>query len=148
MAERYYERALELNPNDAEQVAYMGVLHAFLGRPDEAVEWFRQARLLDPYFEPSWYRPILGVAHFIAGRYEEAVTALGRSPSMPVWVQAYLAACHALAGRAECARELKAELLRAVPDFSLTRLAAKELFKRAADRDRLVEGLRRAGLPE
>lgn len=42
LAEQYYRRALELNPNDAEQVAYMGVLHAYFGNLDESLTSFRQ----------------------------------------------------------------------------------------------------------
>jgi adenylate cyclase len=148
LAERYYERALELNPNDAEQIAYMGVLNTYLGNPDGAVGWFGRARALDRYFEPSWYWPMLGVAHFTARRYDEAVAALHRSPTMPVWVRAYLAACHALAGRADRARELAANVVRSAAGFSSALLAAKEPFKRPADREALLKGLCDAGLPE
>jgi adenylate cyclase len=148
LAEHHKRRALELNPNSPEQVACTGVLCTFLGRPDEAVDWFAQARLLDPYFEPSWYWSILGIAHFTGRRYDDAIALLGRSPTMPVWVRAYLAACHALAGRTDQARALAAELVRAAPGFSLTRFVAKEPFRRPADRASLSEGLRKAGLPE
>ena len=147
LAERYYERALELNPNDAEQLAYMGVLHTYLGDPDGAVGWYGRARLLDRHFEPSWYWPMLGVAHFTARRYDEASAALHRSPTMPVWVRAYLAACHALAGRADRARKFAADVVRSAPGFSSARLVGKEPFKRPADREVLLEGLREAGLP-
>lgn len=148
LAEHHKRRALELNPNSPEQVACTGVLYAFLGRPEEAVRWFERARLLDPYFEPTWYWPLLGVAHFVAGRYDEAVVLLGRSPTMPVWVRAYLAACHALAGGADRVREFVADLARSAPNFSSALLVAKEPFKRPADREALLEGLRDAGLPE
>jgi hypothetical protein len=59
-----------------------------------------------------------------------------------------LAACHALLGRTDRAREFASEVRRRAPDFSLTRLAAKEPFKRSEDRDRLIQGMRAAGLPE
>ena len=85
---------------------------------------------------------------FTAPRYEEAIAVLGRSPTMPVWVRAYLAACHALAGRLEPARVLAAEVVRAALGFSLSRFVAKEPFRRPADRVSLREGLHKAGLPE
>jgi adenylate cyclase len=147
LAEHHKRRALELNPNSPEQVACTGVLCTFLGRPEEAVGWFERARQLDPFFEPTWYWPLLGVARFVAGRYDEAVLALGRSPTMPVWVRVYLAACHALLGELDRARALGAEVLRLAPGFSSTAFVAKERFKRAVDRERLSEGLRGAGLP-
>jgi tetratricopeptide (TPR) repeat protein len=148
LAEHHKRRALELNPNSAEQAACTGVLYAFLGRPEEAVEWFDQARRLDPHFEPTWYWPLLGVAHFVAGRYEEAARVLARSPTMPVWVRVYLAACHALLGDVDRARALGAEAALLAPNFSSAGFVAKERFKRPADRDRLLKGLHGAGLPE
>jgi class 3 adenylate cyclase/TolB-like protein len=147
LAEQHYRRALELNPNNAEQVVRMGSLNVFLGKPDEAIGWLSQARLLDPYFEPDSYWHILGCAHFIARRYDDAIAALSRAP-ISFWTQAYLAACSALGEKAERARALAAEVLRLSPDFSLNRLAAKEPYKSSIDREHLISGLRKAGLPE
>ncbi|WP_162419660.1 tetratricopeptide repeat protein [Microvirga brassicacearum] len=65
LAEQYYQRALDLNPNDPEQIAYVGVLKTVLGEPDQALAGLEQARLLDPFFGPSWYWPLQGMAHFI-----------------------------------------------------------------------------------
>jgi adenylate cyclase len=148
LAEQYYRRALELNPNNAEQVARMGFLCANLGKPDEAIDWLKQAQVLDRHLNPTWYWHMLGYAHFVAHKYEEAIAAYSRSSTMPFWVQAYLAACYALTDRVDQAREFAANVLRLAPDFSSTRLAGKEPFKRPADRDHLLDGLRKAGLPE
>jgi TolB-like protein len=148
LADQYYRRALELNPNDPETLFRMSFLYSCLGRPDEAFGWLKQARVFDPYFNPTWYRHKLGFSHFIAHRYEEAIAALSRSSTMPFWVQAYLAACYGLTNRIDRARELAAEIVRLVPDFSRARLAAKEPFKHPADREHLLEGMRKAGLPQ
>jgi adenylate cyclase len=91
---------------------------------------------------------MIGVAHFIAQRYDDAIAALGRSPDMPLWVQAYLAACCALAAMPERARDYAAEVLRRSPNFSASRFATKGLFKRTADTELLITGLRKAGIPE
>ena len=148
LADQYYQRALRLNPNNSEHVARMGFLYAYTGRPDEALDSLAQARVIDPFFSPVWYWHHLGYAHFIARRYDDAIAALSHSTTMPFWVQAYLAACYALTDREDRAQELRSEILRLVPDFSLIRLAAKEPFKHPADRDHFVDGLRKAGLPE
>jgi adenylate cyclase len=87
------------------------------------------------------------LSHFIAHRYEEAIAAFSRSATMPFWVRAYLAVCYGFTNVIDRARELAAEVLRMVPDFSSARLAAKEPFKHAADREHLLEGMRKAGLP-
>ena len=148
LAEEYYERALALNPNDPEQIARMGFLRAFLGRPDDALDWLKRARTVDPFFNPVWYSHSMGYAYFFAHQYDAAIAALERSVTMPFWVQAYLAACYALTGKTDAAREFAHQVLHLAPEFSSARLVAKEPFKRRADGQHLVSGLLKAGLPE
>jgi adenylate cyclase len=119
-----------------------------VGRPEESLECFKQARLVDPHFNPAWWTHMLGVAHFTARHYDEAIAAFGRSSTNPLWVRAYLAACHALTDKHESARELSREVLRLAPEFSASRFVEKEPYERPVDRERLLEGLRKAGLPE
>ena len=63
-------------------------------------------------------------------------------------MRAYLAACHALAGRRDRAKMAAVEVTRRSPGFSAALLAAREPFKLAADRQHLLDGLLKAGLPE
>jgi regulator of sirC expression with transglutaminase-like and TPR domain len=51
LAEQYLDRTLELNPNDPESVVEGGFLHACLGKPDQALDWTKQAKHLDPYIK-------------------------------------------------------------------------------------------------
>jgi TolB-like protein len=148
LAEEYYQWALALNPSDPEQIARMGFLWASLGRPDDALDWLKRARIVDPYFNPVWYSHSMGYAHFLARQYDDAIAALERSVTMPFWVQAYLAACYALTGRTDPAKEFAREVLRLAPKFSSARLVAKEPFKLRADGEQLFSGLLKAGLPE
>jgi TolB-like protein/Tfp pilus assembly protein PilF len=148
LAEQYYRRALELNPNSPDELATMGALIGYLGRPEEGIAWFEQARRVDPFFDPSWYWHLFGTTCFNARRYDDAVAAYGRSTTPPVWVVAYLAASHALAGRSEQAADCAAEVVRRSPHFSAAILAAKEPYKLPVDRAHLLDGLRKAGLPE
>jgi adenylate cyclase len=148
LAEHHYLKGLELNRNSSSLLAGLGSLYAYLGKPAEGVKYLEEAKRLDPFFDPTWYWPTLGTAHFIARRYDDAIAALGRSPTMPYWAQAYMAACYALTDRSEQARDCAAAVLRLQPDFSLARFAAKESFKHAADRQHLLDGMRKAGLPE
>ena len=67
---------------------------------------------------------------------------------MPAWVHGYLAACYALMDEKDQAGSHVAEVLRQAPDFSAIQFLAKEPFKQSADQNRLLEGLRKAGLPE
>jgi TolB-like protein/DNA-binding SARP family transcriptional activator len=148
MSEQCYRRALELNPNSPDELASMGSLCGYLGRPGEGLDWFEQAKRVDPFFDPTWYWHLRGATCFNARRYDDAIAAFSRSMSPPAWVRAYLAACHALAGRRDQARTIAADVTLRSPGFSATLLAAREPFKLAADRQHLLDGLLKAGLPE
>jgi adenylate cyclase len=148
LAEQYFHHTLELNPNDPELIVEGGFLYAYLGKPDQAIDWIKRAKRLDPYFNQIRYWHYLGYAHFIAHQYEAAVVAFSHSATMPFWVHAYLAASYAHMEKTDLAQEFAAQVLRLKPDFSTTRLAGKEPFKRPEDRDHLLDGLRKAGLPD
>jgi len=147
LAEHHYLKAFELNPNRAQVAAGLADLNIALGKPEEALERFRQAKRIDPYFDPSWYWPMVGVAHFVAEHFDDAIAALNRSPNMPTWVHVYLAACHGLKGDMDRAHHHAAEVMRRRPAFSVLRFVKKDAYKRAEDRQRLINGLRKAGLP-
>ena len=111
-SEQHYRRAIELNPNSPPELAAMGSACSFLGRPDEGLQWFELAKRVDPFFEATWYWNLLGAAYFNARRYDEAVAALEHIPNPAIWVRAYAAAAHALAGRIKKAKEIAASLVR------------------------------------
>ena len=146
LSEQHYRRAIELNPNSPAELAAMGSACSFLGRPDEGIQWFELARRIDPFFEANWYWNLLGAAYFNARRYDEAVAALEHIQSPPIWVKAYAAAAHALAGRIEAAKEIAATLAKEAPTFSAEALVRKEPYKNPADLEHLAAGLRKAGL--
>jgi adenylate cyclase len=66
LAEHHYQRALELNPNRSPLLASIGFLYSYLGRPAEGIGYLKEARLLDPFFEPSWFWSSIAAAHFSA----------------------------------------------------------------------------------
>jgi TolB-like protein/Tfp pilus assembly protein PilF len=145
LADEYYARALKLNPISPDDLASTGALRSFQGRPEEGMAWFEQAKRVDPFFDPTWYWQLLGATCFNARRYDEAIAAFSRSANKPVWVHAYVAACHAQAGRADEAVAAAAEAIHLCPDFSAALLAAKEPYELAADREHLLAGLCKAG---
>jgi adenylate cyclase len=148
LSEHHYRLAVDLNPNSARSFTGMGDVLMMTGRPDEAIEWYKRTRIVDPHFNPSWWWRMVGLAHFIAHRYDEAIAAFSRSANMPAWAEAYIAASHALAGRLDSAQRCGAEVLRLLPDFSSKSFAAKEPYKLPHDRERLLDGLGKAGLPD
>ncbi len=145
-AERHYRRALELNPNGPTELATIGSACSYLGRPEEGIRYFLQARRVDPYFESIWYWHLLGITYFNARRYEEAVATLDRSTRPPPWILAYKAAAHSQAGQMEAANELRAKIDQRFPDFRAVMLLEKEPFRNPADLRHLASGLYKAGL--
>jgi adenylate cyclase len=147
LAEHYFKRALALNPNKPTTITALGVLYGFLGRMDEGIACFKQAKTIDPYYNPTWYWPRLGVIYFIAQNYDEAIAHLLRPPTLREWAHCYLAACYALTNRMEDAARHARQALSKAPDLSAAVFAEKEPFAAPSYRDRLLQALRKAGLP-
>ena len=146
LSERHYRRAVELNPSSPDELAAMGIACSYFGRPEEGIGWFELTKKVDPFFDPSWYWNLLGATYFNARRYEDALAAFARNATPPVWVRAYGASAHALAGRTSAARALAASIAADAPDFSAADMMRKEPYKAAADIEHLAAGLRLAGL--
>jgi adenylate cyclase len=125
---------------------------AATGRPDEGIAKIETAIRLSPRDRGIWVSlQSMGLAHFAAGRYEEAADWTQRSlqhrPDAPN-THALLAATYAHLGRLDEARAESREVLRLQPDYSL---AGVRLIFRGADLDfleRHIDGLRKAGLEE
>ena len=85
-------------------------------------------------------------------RYGDAIETFRRSvalnPEGALYARIYLAACYGLLGNIDAAREEMDEVRRKLPEFSKTWVRTFLPYKRAADIDRLLEGLRLAGLAE
>jgi len=96
-AARLIDRALALNPNDADVLAHAGLCRAYLGDPAEGLALAEKAIRLHPR-HPEWYRVSLAAPLFALGRYADARDAVAATPRAFVDVPAYLAASAALAG--------------------------------------------------
>lgn len=147
LAEFHSERAITLTPNRSQVLADRCELLTLLGRPLEAVASLNRARQLDPY-HPKWFWWNLGHAYYVARRYLEATAAFAHIESLPYFAHAYAAACHAQLEQSDLARAHTDKVMQLRPDFSLRYFMETEPFKRESDGAHMVEGLRKAGLPE
>jgi adenylate cyclase len=147
LAEHHYNRALALNPNRAVLLASTGYLYDCLGQPEKAVELYKDASQLDPFYQSSWYWISLGSAYFNARRYEEAIAALEHAVDDWELKHALLAASFAQLGRAEEVQHHAREVLRLTPNFSIGLATRREAYKREEDRRHLVDAFTKAGLP-
>ncbi|MEI3855448.1 MULTISPECIES: adenylate/guanylate cyclase domain-containing protein [Ensifer] len=148
VAEQHFTNAVSLNPNHACRRADMAIFDGYRGEPEKAIEGMLEAKRLDPFFNPSWYWGELGSMYFNARRYADAIASMRRSTTLSWFKQAWLAASYALAGKPDDAKHCVDEVLRQVPDFSISTYQAKEPLIRLEDRQHLVEGLSKAGFPK
>ena len=141
---------IKIEPGNADAYANLaGALH-LNGEHEQVHPLIEKAILLNPFY-PFYYTLYKGLAYLAMERYEDALEALRRSAahnpeSMPA--QLYLAACFGLKGEDGSAREAMAEVYRINPDFSPSWMRTFLSYKHAHDQDRLIEGLRKAGLSE
>jgi len=142
------ERAIALDPNNAEGYADLGTTLVFAGRLEEGIGSIEKAMRLNPHYPPR-YLHNLGVAYREAGRYEEALAPLKKVITLnPNFVLSHLnlAACYAELGRLEEAQAEAAEVLRISPNFSLEVTRQRFPRKDPAVLERFLDGLRKAGL--
>jgi len=151
-ATEMFERSLQLNKNSAFAWAISAITCCYLGQPEEALERLRNAWRLSPFDQLKFFFwGVAGFAELIAGRYEEAVVWLLKAlQDHPGHLAAHrnLAICFALMGRMDEARAAAAELLAREPTFRISVFESRYPLRRPADRERIVAGLRAAGLPE
>ncbi|MDE2376229.1 winged helix-turn-helix domain-containing protein [Bradyrhizobium sp.] len=145
-----FETALHLNPNFALAQGYYGLALSYCGRWQEADEAARRAIRLSPRdpYAPVYFG-IAAYARFLGGDYEEAIRLAHealRQRSDFVGAHRVLTSAAGAAGRTELARAALAELRRAQPNISLAWIAEFMPIRLPADRDRYLEGFRRAGL--
>jgi len=146
-----FDEALRVNPNSVTAWSRSGTTLAYIGRGEEALERVRNATLLSPFDHQTFsFCTTNGIASIVNGRYDEAVTWLDRAlrlrPRYRASARLFIAAL-ALAGELPAARERAQQFLQAEPTFKVSRFGEWYPLQ-PPHLERLLEGLRRAGLPE
>jgi len=142
------ERAIALDPNDADAYARLAHILKIVGRSEEAIEAMKKAMRLNPH-HPPFYLFELGFAYYLTGRNEEAIAALKKSlTSDPNFLPAHigLTGIYSELGREKEARAEAAEVLRISPNFSLEVWRQNLVYKDLAVLERHLAGLREAVL--
>jgi TolB-like protein len=93
-AEIHFNRALALNPNDADVAAVFANILVYWGRWREALVWIGAAKRLNP-FPPNLYHWYHALALYSGREYEQAILALIEARASDRWSHGLLAACHA-----------------------------------------------------
>jgi adenylate cyclase len=143
------DRAVALNPNSYSAWAGRGHAHRIAGLPEEAVRSFERAIRVSPA-DPRLHLTFveMGYALIELRRFDEAIVAGKKAQRQsPSFVGAYrcLASAFAHLGRDAEAREAAARVLEFDPATTISAWIARSGQSNAK---LLIEGLRKAGLPE
>jgi adenylate cyclase len=140
-----FECAFALNSNFIDHRFANVLAHA--GEAMKAIEVLQANIRLDP-FRPM-HLGYLGHAYYMLGRYAEAVSPLrecaARLPNHQI-VHLWRAAAYAQLGR--FAEAEASEILRIWPGFTIARWKPIAVYRNPKDAEHLIDGLRKAGLPE
>jgi len=144
-----FERAFALNPNFIDFRFARALIHA--GEHARAIDVLEAIIRLDPFPPPQPFHN-LGLANYLLKRYENAVywlrECISRQPSQ-LWPHIILACAYAQLGQLEEARAEAAEVLRIDPGFTIASESAKRKpVHKPKDTEHLIDGIRKAGLPE
>jgi adenylate cyclase len=143
------DRAVALNPNSFLAWHGRGWVYRNAGLPEEAVRSFEHAMRLSPV-DPKLHLTFggMGAALIELGRFDEAIV-VGKKAQRKnsSYAAAYrcLASAFAHLGRHAEAREAAARVLEVDPAFTISSWIARG---GQSNSKRLIEGLRKAGLPE
>jgi TolB-like protein/class 3 adenylate cyclase len=149
------EHALALDRNLAIAHGMIGLAKVFIGRAEETESHVLEALRLSPRDTNAyWWMLVVGVAKIFLGRDEEAAVWLLRSTeanrNMPT-SHFYLAVARAHLGRMSEAQAAAKAGLALNPTFTIRRLrvsASSDNATYLAKRERVYEGMRKAGVPE
>ena len=151
------ERALSLDPNNADSYATLANVLIWRGRPEEAVDLVKQAMRLNPKSSVTHYQFLLGLAKFGLEQYEEAAELLeAMVKANPEWEAGgvFLVSVYGHLNRHQKAMTEMSRLDQlALPGLvssglSLVGIEGSVSFEHLADQARLLEGLQGAGMPD
>lgn len=150
VADAHLQRARALDPNSAWVWMRSAWLDVYRERPSAAIEQFERFERLSP-LDPMGYMAQIGIgaAHFVASRYDEAVALTQRGLSQQpdaTWALRWLVTALVHAGRRDDARRECRKLLESYPGLTIAKVR-DALPLGSSTMERLVSGLREAGLP-
>jgi tetratricopeptide (TPR) repeat protein len=157
-ARQSFDKAFQLNPNDASLIMSNALATAWLGDHEAAASLSSRAMQTNP-FTPDYYLGYDAMIAFLAGRYADCVAICrGMEEISPidlgVW---YAAACHYL-GETSKAKEVAANFLEQVaacwageeessPENIMQWFGTITVLRQEADLHKLYLGAEAAGLP-
>lgn len=151
LAQERYDRAIQINPNNALAWLLRGTLHAFMGEGELAVAESQRALSLTP-LDPHryFYDSLAATACFVAHQYEDSLRLAQRSlraNRMHTSTLRVMAAAQWRLGQFEEARKTARELLRLEPSLTVERWLARSPSAPFSVGKEFSKVLREVGVP-
>jgi tetratricopeptide (TPR) repeat protein len=144
------ENAIALAPNNAEVCATFGQVLNWLGNPEKGLEMIEKALRLET-FAPAVWEFYAGHSHLLLRHYDEALTRFSRvverTPKFG-GAHTFLACTYVELDRLDDARDAIKTVLELVPHNSIKNFDRICPIRVDEDRNRFLDSLRKAGLPE
>ncbi|MGV7235497.1 MAG: adenylate/guanylate cyclase domain-containing protein [Nitrosomonadaceae bacterium] len=142
------EKAVELNPNGAEANACLAFAKLWNGDINQSLKLFEIALRLNP-IPPSWCYHNFALALYLNGNYQEALSACKKCITVApnsFYPYLYKAAVYASTDSNKDADRAVKSLLEIYPNFSI-KAVSKFFFRKTSHLNKLLDALRKAGLP-
>lgn len=149
----YFDKALSACPNFSLAWALSSATFSYIGDGREAVRRAERAVRLSPFDQQLYaYHMFMAIAHYVEGNFAEGLKwarlSISENPSYTSTLRITTVILAAL-NRTDEARSVGLRLLEREPEFRVSHYAEHRIPIRAPEiRQRFVEHLRRAGLPE
>ncbi|MBT6138766.1 MAG: adenylate/guanylate cyclase domain-containing protein, partial [Rhodospirillaceae bacterium] len=143
-------RGFSLHPGNADIRAFLAFALVHGGGFEEAVDHFRAAMALNPFY-PNWCRNGLARSLIALDKLDEALAISDEILSLePSFVQAWVQKAYIFnrIGRSDDAGQAIKEVMRLAPNLRLEHIPGFFLLNDTVILNRLLDGLREAGLPE
>ncbi len=147
------KKAVDINPNHATNTALLAMILHNAGQPEEAIELFKTAMRLSPYY-PAWFLEELGFSYLDAGQFDLALVAfnkfLDRKPDPSHGAHSHVgrALAYHFLGQENEARAEITKALEIDADISLANFRQQSLSRDSAKLEQGIAVLRQLGLPE
>lgn len=145
------EQAITVNPNDYHNVCAKGWFLTYSGHLQEGLQCSSEAMRVNPFAADGCLETI-GIGEYLSGNYSQALLAYGKCKSNSSYKLAGMAACYAQLGRMEEATRIVQEFTAVAetdPQHESWHAYWNRLykFKNPIDREHLLDGLKKAGIP-
>ncbi len=144
------QRTIEVHPNYADGFATLAFIASYSGQFETGLEAIDRAMRINPQ-GTGVYLAVKGRILYLMGRYDDALAPMEEAAERnPAFERTHLtlAAIYARLGRQDDATWSVDEALAINPDITLEKELRESIYRREADIEHYIEGLRLAGVPE